>query len=114
MFTPSTQQLLNDYLNDIDAKTPELTVKEDPSDTELILGCLACLQEECGELATEVRKLTKMSFSQKKVSQFNPQDLEDEAVDVYIVLNLLLKRLGITNLDEAVQRKIGKNKARGY
>ena len=70
--------------------------------------------EEVGELASEVRKMTKCSFSQKKVDAFKLADLEDEASDVLTTLLLLLKSTGVESLDESLVRKIEKNKVLGY
>jgi len=114
MISTETRKELMAYIENIHESTEQLTVKEKPSDVELILSCMTCLQEECWELATEIRKLTQMSFSKKKVDSFEKEDLEDEFVDVYIVLLLLAKRLWLKNLDQAIARKIDKNKARGY
>ncbi len=114
MISPQTFEELFSYITKIDAATVQKTIKKDPSETELILSCLACLQEESGELASEVRKLTKMSFNQTKVDNFALEHLEEERVDILIVLLLLAKRLGIENFDEAILKKIGKNNARGY
>gem|GEM_PF-4331491 len=35
------------YIENIHESTEQLTVKEKPSDVELILSCMTCLQEEC-------------------------------------------------------------------
>lgn len=102
------------YINHIHDQTPELTIKKPLSQTEHTLSALSCLTEEVGELAAEVRKFTKCSFSQKKVDAFRLEDLEDEASDVLITLLLVLKSIGVTSLDEALQRKVQKNKDRGY
>jgi len=114
MITSEVREQLMSYIKHIDDSTESLTIKDNPTNIELILWCMTCLQEECWELASEIRKLTKMSFSQKKVDGFVKENLEDEFVDVYIVLLLLARRLWIKNLDQAVKRKIWKNKARGY
>ncbi len=42
------------------------------------------------------------------------KDLEDELVDVLITNLLLAKSVGISDLDEAIKRKIQKNNERGY
>lgn len=105
---------LMQYIDDIATKMKPLTVKQDVTDTEMILGSLACLQEETGELAAEIRKHLKMSFSQKKVDAFSFDDLTQEWVDVLIVLLLTLKACGVTDLSEAIQQKIAKNDQRGY
>jgi len=47
--------------------------------------------EEVGELATEIRKYTQYSFSQKKCDSFKKEDLEEELVDVLITTLLLAK-----------------------
>ncbi|MDQ7022913.1 MAG: hypothetical protein Q9M97_05270 [Candidatus Gracilibacteria bacterium] len=52
--------------------------------------------------------MTKMSFNQKKVDSFKKEDLEDEIIDVLITNLLLAKSCGISNLDEAISRKIKK------
>jgi NTP pyrophosphatase (non-canonical NTP hydrolase) len=49
------------------------------------------LQEEVGEFTSEIRKLTKMMFNQKKIDSFKIEDLENEASDVLITLILVLK-----------------------
>ena len=111
------QEILNDlfkYSNYIDSDYEKLIVKKNSTKEEKILTNLACLTEEVGEVATEVRKMTKMSFNQKKVDSFEIQDLEDEIVDVLITNLLLAKSCWIKNLDEAILRKIKKNNDRGY
>lgn len=114
LLRPETYWILLDYIDKIHDTTAQLTIKENPTETELLLSWLAVLQEECGELATEVRKLTRMSFNQKKVDSFSHEDLEEELADVAITLLLLIKRLWITTLDDTILRKIGKNNVRGY
>ncbi len=114
MISQETLNTLLLYINDIDTTIIEKTVKKDPTKTELILWCVACLQEETGELASEVRKLTWMSFNQKKVDAFHPEDLHEEIIDVLIVLLLFARRLWIENLDEAIMKKIQKNNTRWY
>jgi NTP pyrophosphatase (non-canonical NTP hydrolase) len=79
------------YLDYIDSDYEKLIVKKNSTKEEQILTNLACLTEEVGEVATEVRKMTKMSFNQKKVDSFKMQDLEDEIVDV-LITNLLLAK----------------------
>ena len=102
------------YLDYIDSDYEKLTVKKNISQEEKIMWNLACLTEEVWEVATEIRKMTKLSFSQKKVDSFKMQDLEDEIVDVLITNLLLAKACWIKNLDEAIARKIKKNNDRGY
>jgi len=102
------------YLDYIDLEYYNLTVKKNVTDEEKILTNLACLTEEVWEVSTEIRKMTKLSFSQKKVDSFKIQDLEDEIVDVLITNLLLAKACWIKNLDEAIARKIKKNNDRGY
>lgn len=105
--------LLN-YLDDIHTRTPSLTVKTDLTETEMISSNLLSLVEEVGEVTAEVRKLTRLSFNQKKCDAFDQKNLEDEIVDVLITTILLSKRVGISSLDKAIQRKIEKNQARWY
>ena len=114
MISPQHWLELMEYIDDIHRRTPELTLKEDLTWTEHTLSALSCLTEEVGELASEVRKMTKCSFSQKKVDAFRIEDLEDEASDVLITLLLLLKSTGVESLDDSLIRKIEKNKTRGY
>lgn len=114
MISPDKLIVLKKYIADIFSKSKELTVKEWVSDDEMILGNLACLIEEVGELSAEVRKKLKMSFSKKKVDTFNIRNLEDEAIDVFITLWLLLESLWVDDLDEAITRKIKKNDDRWY
>jgi NTP pyrophosphatase (non-canonical NTP hydrolase) len=106
--------MLMEYIEEIHHLTPSLTVKKPLSQTEHILSALSCLTEEVGELSAEIRKQTKCSFSQKKVDAFSPEDLKDEACDVLITLLLLLKSLDIDDLWQALERKVQKNKDRGY
>ena len=114
MISETVWNELMQYIDHIHDKTPELTIKKSLSQTEHTLSALSCLTEEVGELAAEVRKFTKCSFSQRKVDAFCIEDHENEASDVLITLLLLLKSVGIENLDESLIRKVGKNKARGY
>lgn len=114
MISPRSYQDLMLYIEHIHRETPNLTVKKPLSETEHILTALSCLTEEVGELSAEIRKLTKCSFSQKKVDAFSPDDLEDEACDVLITLFLLMRSAGIESLDASLKRKIDKNKDRGY
>lgn len=102
------------YLDYIDSNFEKLVIKKDVTKTEKILENLWCLAEEVWEVGSEVRKMTKMSFNQKKVDSFKIQDLEDEIVDVLITNLLLAKACWIENLDEAIARKIKKNNDRGY
>jgi NTP pyrophosphatase (non-canonical NTP hydrolase) len=114
MISPQNWSALLEYIDDIHRRTPELTRKTDFTPTEHTLSALSCLTEEVGELAAEVRKFTKCSFSQKKVDAFRIEDLEDEASDVLITLLLLLRSLKVDSLDASVVRKMEKNKVRGY
>ena len=102
------------YLDYIDSNFEKLIIKEDVTKTEKILENLWCLMEEVWEVSNEVRKMTKMSFNQKKVDSFKKEDLEDEIIDVLITNLLLAKACWIENLDEAITRKIKKNNDRGY
>lgn len=114
MISPPLLFRLIRYIDDIAHRTPGLTQKTNCTKTEYILTSLACLTEEVGEVATEVRKLTKCSFSQKKCDSFQMTDLEDEVVDVLITTLLLARSVGLDSLDEAIERKIRKNQERGY
>lgn len=105
---------LLEYLEKIDASFFELNIKKDATQNDKIIGNLMALQEEVGEFTSEIRKLTKMMFSQRKIESFKIEDLEDEATDVLITLILVLKSCWIQNLDAAIARKIEKNKARWY
>ena len=105
---------IKNYIKDISHKAKSLTIKDNVSDDEIILANLACLTEETWELASEVRKHFKMSFSKKKVAAYTQEDLEDEAIDVLITLWLLLESIWIENLDDAILRKIWKNNDRWY
>lgn len=114
MISAKSLDFLYAYLDDISERAPKLLVKNEPTDTEIILGNLSCLIEEVGETAAEVRKMTKLSFSHKKCEAFEIQALEEEIADVLITTFLLAKSVGIKSLDETIQRKIQKNKDRGY
>lgn len=114
MISPQLRSELLQYLEYIHEQTEEKTIKKPVSETELVLGALACLQEESGELACEVRKFTKMNFNQSKVDNFLPEHLAEELADVLIVTLLLAKRLGYTSLDQAIAAKVHKNNKRGY
>ncbi|USN54999.1 MAG: MazG-like family protein [Candidatus Peribacteria bacterium] len=85
MISPQLRSELLQYLEYIHEQTEEKTIKKPVSETELVLGALACLQEESGELACEVRKFTKMNFNQSKVDNFLPEHLAEELADVLIV-----------------------------
>jgi len=102
------------YLDYLDSNYENLTVKNNLSQEEKIMWNLACLTEEVWEVSTEVRKMTKLSFSHKKVNSFKKEDLEDEIVDVLITNLLLAKACWINNLNEAITRKIKKNNDRWY
>lgn len=111
------QETLKDffkYLDYIDLNFEKLTVKNNISQEEKIMWNLACLAEEVWEVSTEIRKMTKLSFSQKKVNSFKKEDLEDEIIDVLITNLLLAKACWIEKLDDAISRKIKKNNDRGY
>ena len=114
MIKQETLKEFFEYLEYIDSNYEKLTIKENISKEEKILSNLACLIEEVGEVSTEVRKMTKLSFSQKKVDSFKKENLEDELIDVLITNLLLAKACWIKNLDEAITRKIKKNNDRGY
>ncbi len=114
MINQDTRSLLHNYVKNITHKSKELTIKDHPSNDEIILGNLACLLEECGEVSAELRKKLKMSFSKKKVENFTDEMLENELVDVLITWAILVKSLWIENLSEAIQRKIWINNKRGY
>ena len=114
MISTKTLSHLFEYLDFIDTNSKDLTIKRDVTETENILGSLACLTEEVWEVSDAIRKMTKFSFNQKKVDAFKIEDLEDELVDVLIVNLLLAKSCWIDNLDEAIRRKIKKNNDRGY
>ena len=114
MITQEKIKYLFEYLEYINTNFDNLTVKDNISETEKILVWLACLTEEVWEVSSEVRKMTKMSFNQKKVDSFKKEDLEDEIIDVLITNLLLAKACWIENLDEAITRKIKKNNDRGY
>lgn len=114
MITEETLNQLFEYLEKIDSNYEKLTIKKDISKTEKILSNLSCLTEEVWEVSSEIRKLTKMSFSQKKVNSFDKKDLEDELIDVLITNLLLAKSVWTDNLDEAIKRKIKKNNDRWY
>lgn len=114
MISIEVLEKLLQYINSIDETTVEKTVKENPTECELILSCLACLQEETGEVASEVRKLTAMSFNKEKVESFSQDMLNEELVDIIITVLLLTKRVGTDSLDEAIIKKIEKNNKRGY
>ena len=111
------QETLKDffeYLNYINLNYENLTIKTNLSKEENIMANLACLTEEVWEVSTEIRKMTKLSFSQKKIDSFKKEDLEDEIIDVLITNLLLAKACWIENLDKAVSRKIKKNNDRWY
>ena len=111
------QETLKDffkYLDYIDSNFEKLIIKKDVTKAEKILENLACLTEEVWEVSSEIRKMTKMSFSRKKVDSFKKEDLEDEIVDVLITNLLLAKACWIEKLDEAIARKVKKNNDRGY
>ncbi len=112
--SPSIQEKLKKYINYIDEQADALIIKENPTKTEHILTSMVCLQEECWELCSEIRKFTKMSFNKKKVENFTQESLEEEIADIYIVLLVLCKQLWIENLDETILKKIEKNNKRGY
>jgi len=114
MIEKETLEQLFNYLEDIDSNYEKLTVKKDISKTDKIFSNLSCLIEEVWEVSSEVRKLTKMSFNQKKVDSFDKKNLEDELIDVLITNLLLAKAVWITSLDEAIKRKIKKNNDRWY
>ena len=102
------------YLDYINLNYEKLTIKNNLSQEEKIMANLACLTEEVWEVSTEVRKMTKLSFNQKKIDSFKKEDLEDEIIDVLITNLLLAKACWIENIDEAISRKIKKNNDRGY
>ena len=114
MIKKETLKDLFEYLNYIDLDYEKLTIKENISQEEKIMWNLACLTEEVWEVSTEIRKMTKLSFSQKKINSFKKEDLEDEIIDVLITNLLLAKACWIEKLDEAIPRKIKKNNDRGY
>jgi len=102
------------YLGYIDSNYEKLTIKNNPSKEEKIMAIFACLSEEVWEVSSEIKKMTKMSFNQKKIDSFKKEDLENEIIDVLITNLLLAKACWIENLDEAIVRKIKKNNDRGY
>lgn len=114
MFSHEVLDELFAYVEDIHSREKDLLVKSDATDAEIRMGSMMALAEECGELASEVRKQEKMTFNQKKVEAAQKEDVYLEAMDVLICTLLLLKKYHPGNLDEYIHAKIGKNKARGY
>lgn len=114
LLSPEIYETLDHYLNDVHAQMSALILKKDPTDVELLLSTMICLQEECWELAAEIRKFTELSFNKKKVDNFKKENLLEEIADIYIILFTLCKQLGITSLDQAMLQKIQKNNKRGY
>lgn len=114
LLSPENWEYLLSYISQIDASFFDLNIQKQASSNDKIIGNLMALQEEVGEFTSEIRKLTKMMFNQKKIESFKRSDLEDEATDVLITLLLVLKSCGINDLNAAISRKIEKNKARGY
>ena len=114
MLTFENLKILDEYTSMINANMKKSVVKENTTDTEKVMANLWCLTEEVWELASEIRKLTKLNFNQVKVDSFKMEDLEDEASDVLITLVCLLKSVWVTDLNESVNRKIKKNDDRGY
>ncbi len=114
MIKSENLNFLFEYLKNIYSNYDKLTVKETLTNEEKIIANLTCLVEEVGEVSAEVRKMTKLSFNQKKVDSFKKEDLEDEIVDVLITALLLSKSCWINDLNDAIKRKVKKNNDRGY
>ena len=111
------QEILKDFFEYLDflyLNYNKLTVKNNITKEEKILTNLACLIEEVWEVASEVRKMTKLSFSKEKIKSFKIQDLEDEIVDVLITNLYLAKICWIEELNKDIIRKIKKNNDRWY
>ena len=101
------------YLEDIDNNYETILGKE-LSQKERILADILTVNEEWWELNDEIKRGLQLSFNKEKKANAKKENLEDEAVDVLMSLYLLMKSLGIDNLDAAVQRKISKNNKRWY
>ena len=114
MISKEIRAFLDAYTSDICLRSDELAIKPDLTAEEKVFGHLACLIEEVWELSAELRNKYQMSFNQRKVDAFTEADLEDELVDVLITWLILAKWTWIDSLDKAIERKIGKNNARGY
>lgn len=114
MITQKWIQDLMAYICLIRDQYDKLIIKCSMNDDEKLLSHLSCLTEEVWELAAEIRKYTKTSFSQKKVDAFKKEDLEDEIVDCLFYILYIAKDVWIENLDQLIERKIQKNKDRWY
>lgn len=112
LLTPENWEYLLQYVGKIDASFFELNLNKQATSNDKIIGNLMALQEEVGEFTSEIRKLTKMMFNQKKIESFQREDLEDEACDILITLMLVLKSCSVEHLNAALERKIEKNKVR--
>lgn len=107
-------EFLLKYLDFVDESFWKLIIKKDITETEKILENLWCLVEEVWEVSSEVRKMTKMTFNQKKADSFKIENLEDEIVDLLITTLLTAKACWIKDLNLAIERKIKKNNDRWY
>jgi NTP pyrophosphatase (non-canonical NTP hydrolase) len=78
-----------------------------------ILACLMLIVTECAEAAEEVRKPEAWMRSTLELRSAACDALEEELADVLIRTLDLADALGL-NMDEAVTRKLAKNRTRGY
>lgn len=80
---------------------------EVPSQAEKVLGTLAKITEELGELAEQVMK--RRGRQHKAKGKFEMEHLEDELADVILAATTLSVDLDF-NLEKALQRKMEKVK----
>lgn len=115
MISQDTLQKLLDYAQEVVKHQGDLYVKKDMDYKELLPAALLSLQEEMGELTTEIRRETGLLFSKKKAMLADKHKILLEATDVLIVTLVIMDmvREG-KSLDEVIEEKIRGNHERGY
>jgi len=113
MLSAETLKYLLEYVDESDRRYPEILWR-DVTQQEKILAQVLTLSEESWELSDEIKASLWLSFNARKRENFKRENLENEAADVLISCLMLIKSLGIENMDEVIERKIGKNNKRWY
>ena len=113
MISQENIQHLLSYVDDLNDRYPEILGKP-VSDNEKIMVNALSLSEESWELSDQIVRKLWFVFNKKKKENYTDEDLEDEAADVLICLLMLLRSLWVTDMNEAIKRKIKKNNDRGY
>ncbi len=106
------QELLT-YVDDLNNRYPEILDKPVTENEQIMVNALA-FSEESWELSDQIVRKLWFVFNKQKQANYKDEDLEEEAADVLICYLMLIRSLWVTDMDEAIKRKILKNNKRGY